>query len=217
MSRILDGGAQQRGKPARDTRGAILREAIGLLSENGFAALSTREIAKRVGIASPSIYKHFASVDEIVTEALVAITMARIDDYAPALALDVPPAEKLKAIAIAAMDAFLRDETIVSLYKQITMPRNLATLRFTSALWDRGLYPTFIEVVREVDREADPVFAYYVLFSFCLGAASFMPLQDARAPLPGSQRNAVVLAERGLIAALPRIDWSSVAPASALA
>jgi AcrR family transcriptional regulator len=46
-------------------RAALLVEARALLETSGPASLSLREIARRVGVAAPSSYHHFASLDAI--------------------------------------------------------------------------------------------------------------------------------------------------------
>lgn len=46
-------------------RAALLAAARAMLEEAGPASLSLREIARRVGVAAPSIYHHFASLDAI--------------------------------------------------------------------------------------------------------------------------------------------------------
>jgi TetR/AcrR family transcriptional regulator, fatty acid biosynthesis regulator len=47
------------------TRQAILRAALTLSSERGFAGLSLREVASQAGIAPNSFYRHFANMDEL--------------------------------------------------------------------------------------------------------------------------------------------------------
>jgi AcrR family transcriptional regulator len=46
-------------------RSALLTQARVLLDEDGPAALSLREIARRAGVAAPSVYHHFANLDAI--------------------------------------------------------------------------------------------------------------------------------------------------------
>src|SRR5713101_9384520 len=43
----------------------ILRAAMKLFSERGFAATSIRDIAKESGYTNPALYKHFASKEEL--------------------------------------------------------------------------------------------------------------------------------------------------------
>jgi TetR/AcrR family transcriptional regulator, repressor of fatR-cypB operon len=51
---------------ARDPRERILDAALDLFEENGFDATAVPEVAKRAGVATGSIYRYFASKDELV-------------------------------------------------------------------------------------------------------------------------------------------------------
>lgn len=45
----------------------IVNEAIKIIHEKGYGALSIRELSRRVGITEPGIYRHFTSKDEIIS------------------------------------------------------------------------------------------------------------------------------------------------------
>jgi len=51
-----------------DTRREILDTAIEVMAERGVAGLSLSEVARRVGIRQPSLYKHFASLNAVYDE-----------------------------------------------------------------------------------------------------------------------------------------------------
>lgn len=55
-----------------DTKKEILRVSARLFAERGYSETSTRDIAKIVGIASPSLYYHFESKSDILMELLKA-------------------------------------------------------------------------------------------------------------------------------------------------
>ena len=50
-----------------ETRAEILRVALGLFTEKGFASTSTRDISEALGITKSALYYHFRNKDEIVT------------------------------------------------------------------------------------------------------------------------------------------------------
>ncbi len=56
--------------PEPDTRQRILDVAAKLFAEQGFDGTSVRDIATELGIANPSIYYHFKSKAELLTELL---------------------------------------------------------------------------------------------------------------------------------------------------
>jgi AcrR family transcriptional regulator len=49
------------------TRDQIVREALSLLDEVGFDGLTTRRLAERLGIQSPSLYNHVRDKQELLT------------------------------------------------------------------------------------------------------------------------------------------------------
>lgn len=51
--------ARPRGRPSRGVREAVLAAAEAILVEAGVARLSTKELAKRAGVAESSIFYHF--------------------------------------------------------------------------------------------------------------------------------------------------------------
>jgi TetR/AcrR family transcriptional regulator, tetracycline repressor protein len=52
---------------AKVNREIVVAEALDLLDEVGLDALSTRQLAKRLGIEQPSLYSHFRNKDELLT------------------------------------------------------------------------------------------------------------------------------------------------------
>jgi len=61
-----DRPASGRAAAAMRTREAILEAASALFVEQGFGAVSLRDIATRAGLSHPGVLKHFASKDEIL-------------------------------------------------------------------------------------------------------------------------------------------------------
>ena len=76
---------------------AIVQAVNRLLAEKGFDAMTVDEVAAQVGIAKASLYKHFASKED-----LAAAAMVRVLRLAQAFVETVPdtlaPVEKLRAV-----------------------------------------------------------------------------------------------------------------------
>ena len=51
---------------AKLTRETVIAEALDLLDEVGLDAVSTRQLAKRLGVEQPSLYWHFRKKDELI-------------------------------------------------------------------------------------------------------------------------------------------------------
>lgn len=87
----------------------ILREVNSLLAEKGYDLMTVDEVAARVGIAKPSLYKHFES-----KEALAAAAMVRLLERTRAI-IDAQPAdatalEKLKGVVRWALGEHLQGQ-----------------------------------------------------------------------------------------------------------
>lgn len=70
------------------SREKIVDAALALIDEEGLAALSTRRLAGRLGVSGPSLYNHFATMDDLV-EAVADLVIGQVDLSAlddPALA-----------------------------------------------------------------------------------------------------------------------------------
>ena len=76
---------------------AIIQTVNRLLAEKGFEAMTVDEVALQVGIAKASLYKHFASKEELAAAAMVRV-MRRAQDFISALPEQAPPLENLRAV-----------------------------------------------------------------------------------------------------------------------
>src|SRR3954469_4262450 len=50
------------------SRRGIAEEALRLVEEEGIEALTTRKLAKRLGVEGPSLYNHIANRDDLLDE-----------------------------------------------------------------------------------------------------------------------------------------------------
>lgn len=62
------------------TKERITEEALTLFAENGFDGTSVDQIAQRVGIKAPSLYKHYKGKDDILN-AIIDSAEARYEEF----------------------------------------------------------------------------------------------------------------------------------------
>jgi len=85
-----------------------VRAAADVLEETGNEdAITLRGVARQVGIAAPSIYRHFKDVDAIVL-AVVADAFAELDAALETAAGSAASVDRLRAVCVAYLD-FARD------------------------------------------------------------------------------------------------------------
>lgn len=75
---------------------AIIASVNRLLAEKGFEAMTVDEVAAEVGIAKASLYKHFASKEELACAAMV-VAMRRAQDFIAQQPPQASPLDKLRA------------------------------------------------------------------------------------------------------------------------
>ena len=83
-------------KPAVERRDEIARAVLRIIGERGLTSLTIATIAAEVGVTNGALYRHFASLDEILEET-VRHGVERIDATFPDPSL--PPVERLLALA----------------------------------------------------------------------------------------------------------------------
>lgn len=128
---------------AKDTKERILAAALDMFSQNGYAGTNIRELAGSLGMGKSSMYRHFASKEEIwnaLLDALIAYYEARFGS--PEHLPPVPDSpEELVTLTMRLVDFTVRDETVVKSRKLLSIEqfrddrvRELATRHFLTGL-----------------------------------------------------------------------------------
>lgn len=74
----------------------ILQAAIEVFGERGYHAASVREIGRRVGLLSGSLYAHISSKEDLLYEILLTHLRRALDDITPVIESDLPFETKLR-------------------------------------------------------------------------------------------------------------------------
>ncbi|MEX2155622.1 MAG: TetR/AcrR family transcriptional regulator [Gemmatimonadales bacterium] len=101
--------------PAADlTRQRLIRAALELFTSRGYHDTTTAQIAKKAGVAEGTIYRHFASKQQLVNELYRAAQR-----WASKVVQDAPKSAdaraQLAAVALALVDGAARDPSVVKL------------------------------------------------------------------------------------------------------
>ena len=97
MTTQADGRPTLREQQLKLREDVILREVNALLAEKGYDLMTVDEVAARVGIAKPSLYKHFESKEALAAAALVRL-LERTRDAIEAQPASAPALDKLKGV-----------------------------------------------------------------------------------------------------------------------
>ncbi|MEL6491629.1 MAG: TetR/AcrR family transcriptional regulator [Cyanobacteria bacterium J06621_3] len=102
---------------------AILKGALEVFSEHGYAAASMERIAKTAGVSKPTLYKYFQDKEGLflaLVRQMTASNQSRLSMLIVQSGDDMPPPrEILKKIATFVIDDFPRDQAILKLMRLI--------------------------------------------------------------------------------------------------
>ena len=128
---------------AKDTRGKILAAALDMFSQYGFAGTNIRELAGSLGMGKSSMYRHFASKEELwnaLLDELIAYYEARFGspEHLPPLPDSL---EALVNMTMRLVDFTVHDERVVKSRKLLSIEqfrderaRDLTTRYFLTGL-----------------------------------------------------------------------------------
>lgn len=88
---------------------AILQSTCRLLGEKSFDAMTMDDVANAVGIAKASLYKHFASKEDLCCAAMIQI-LGRVRAYLDTLPTDMPPQDKLRDLVRCSLERLITNE-----------------------------------------------------------------------------------------------------------
>ena len=198
--------AQTAQKPASGPRREqILDAALHLFAEHGMAHVTTRQIARAVGISQPSLYAHFRTADEIAIELCVRAFAALNAKLGEVLAQPGTIAERLYLAGRAYVEfgltqpdmyriAFvLENRTVCPAAADAPDPLDPALAEGIKAF---GLLRAVVAELRGVDDEQTNICAQ----SIWAHGHGLVSLLIARPQFPWSGREALIETHLGMLA-----------------
>ena len=168
------------------TRAAVVDAAVRVFSRHGFAASSIRQIAEEAGLSIGSIYRHYASKEELFDD-LLEQASAGLATASQALASDADPLELVRDFTAVFLSDIAQGKGAAEFYLVINQGFITDTPNGTAerlATTQRALWDAFAVLVRRGQRtgqfaDGDPaqVTAYY--FAMLSGIATMrLVIQD---------------------------------------
>lgn len=158
------------GKPAHER---ILQAAFELISDKGYAAISTREIALRAGVAEVTIFRRFASKENLFRQtAQHYSTIPILEELIPTI-LDKPIKEGIELLVHAYLDRLSDNKAWIRIF-QMELQRDPETFKplFRSFLDElhRVCGNYFSEIAKRSSQICcDPQIAARVFVMLCYG------------------------------------------------
>jgi TetR/AcrR family transcriptional regulator, cholesterol catabolism regulator len=102
----------------RARRQEILDIATTVFAEKGIVATSMRDISERVGIFAGSLYHHFASKEEMISEILAPVVASQFDGFHRIVASTDDPREVLRLLIAAAIAQTATNPAVARILRQ---------------------------------------------------------------------------------------------------
>jgi AcrR family transcriptional regulator len=79
------------------TRERILKEALFIINQEGYASLSMRKLAQRLGVTAKTIYNYYSNKDELYLMVLIKGFTELVEEFRAAYRSSADPMKKLRA------------------------------------------------------------------------------------------------------------------------
>jgi AcrR family transcriptional regulator len=158
---------------------AILQATCRLLGEKAYDAMTMDDVANAVGIAKASLYKHFASKEELCRAAMVQI-LGRVQAFLDTVPVELAPQDKLRALVRWSLERLIACEMPLLPSRNTALrgvlmadKRYLGTLIGVSDCI--GQWITEAQAQGRIDSSLPPLVVLYTLFArACDPVVSFL-------------------------------------------
>ncbi len=177
------------------TRRALLDATVECLVEDGYAGLTTRNVAERAGVAQSTFMHYFPTRDAFLIQAVEHVALGLLDDaldHIDLLALRTPRH---------------REKVLDQAWREFTAPEALAAAQLWSAVWTE---PELAQPLRSLEQRLDSIIA--------AAASTLFPDQSDDPRFPALLDLTISLI-RGLVDAIPvwgrdavDVRWQAIKP-----
>jgi AcrR family transcriptional regulator len=147
---------------------AILDATISLLCEHGFAGLTVDGVAARAGVGKATIYRHWASKNELAMEAIGAVLPAPVGPDTGSLQEDLRQLmlgvsrmltdSPLASLTPSLVDAAERDPALRELHRNFVCRRREVVMGLVGQAIERGEVRADVDPSTVADLVAGPLF-----------------------------------------------------------
>jgi AcrR family transcriptional regulator len=153
----------------RDTREHILRRAISLFAEGGYAGVSVRDVAAGVGISAAALYHHFPDKQALHLAAMEYAFARNEYGIVAALQSELPPLERLGCFVTRFATLVAGDVEFCKLVQRELLDGDEARLEILSQHVFRRPHAAIVALARELAPDFDP----YMLADSVIGLVLF--------------------------------------------
>ena len=198
---------KKRVSAASPMRARILRHAIELFAQRGFAGVSVRDVAGAVGVTMPTLYHHFGDKRSLYLESCLLLFGRWGQRLDKLLEGDGTPQQRLFDYFCALGDSLINDRRFSSLLQRELLERDAIGIRKLTLSTFSVHFREVARLCRSVTHRGNVELTAHTLFALAFGLAQLRPIGRELAvidPIADAQQ----LASHVLSVALPGHHWS---------
>lgn len=161
--------AERPAVPDRDTREQILRRAIALFADAGYAGVSVRDVAAGVGISAAALYHHFPDKQALYLAAMEYAFARNESGLVATLQSDLPPLERLERFVTGFASLVARDGEFRKLVLRELLDGDDARLALLAEHVFRQPHAAIVALAGDLATDLDP----YMLADSVIGLLLF--------------------------------------------
>jgi AcrR family transcriptional regulator len=196
ITTVARGGRHRtRAEQRASTRRALLDATVDCLVQDGYAGLTTRNVADRAGVAQSTFMHYFPTRDAFLIEAVEHVARRLLDDA-------------LAEIDLAALRSPRHRERVLDqTWREFTSPEALAAAQLWAAAWTE---PELAPTLRDLERRLESIIASAAgaLFPDLSDDSRFPALIDLAVSLIRGLVDAIPVHGRGAVDA----RWAAIKP-----
>ncbi len=144
-------------RPKNDKcRQRILSDVIPLFAEKGYAQVTMREAAARAGIKAGSLYHHFSGKQALYLAAMKHAFADRAQQATQAMAIDAPPAARLRQLICRFCEQLSRDPVFTRLIHREILEGDEKRLRLVAQEVFTDVFTGVYNLCTQLDDSYDP-------------------------------------------------------------
>jgi len=141
--------------PYSDRQVQIIQAAIKLMGEGGIQLLTTKNLAREVGVSEPALYRHFSNKVDILHQVLSYLKFRILQRLNSVTSSELSPQEKLRELVGRQFKAFTnRPEVVVVLLSEGLYQNNMELSDLVYSIMQESA-SFYLQVIRDGQAAGD--------------------------------------------------------------
>ncbi len=198
-----------RGRPTGFSKDKILAVATKMFADQGFAAVSVRDIAGECGITLPTIYHFFGDKESLYRACCDAIFMIAAQRLNAAISIAGPPKARIRQFAVTLCDILLNNGDFRRLLQRELLRREQSTVQDLTTHHFRAEFELFAREFQQFDATPHSIDHTFSVYALTFGLVQLRRVSEKAGIEQRYLSTPIHLAEFVLSTILPQVNWGA--------